>query len=327
MTNFKIQLSVILCLLSLSAMAQLKPTPIVKPKQLDIRYLKVLPTFTAQSHDTVSTFSTTASGSRRYATGHAFAEIEGKGSSHVTQLDYKDTLIGNEIKHYTTIVARISAVRFLDELFKKLGDRFHPAESYSMVASLTTFNYETIEERRYEETETSEISLPSFNTSEKTPVEFKIKVESKDVRTDDGGDSRRGTIGPRAKVALRSNFKLRVGNLPSTRIFAISAITIQKVYGGLRAGDSTAISDFTIDLAQVDAAGWNEWFQSPQRNTDLKPTELILLGPDRRQELLTINLGEVEIISYSSIPVSENPSGAKRIGLRARSVSMQLNIE
>ena len=115
--------------------------------------------------------------------------------------------------------------------------------------------------------------------------------------------------------------------MPSTRIFAISAITIQKVYGGLRAGDSTAISDFTIDLAQVDAAGWNEWFQSPQRNTDLKPTELILLGPDRRQELLTINLGEVEIISYSSIPVSENPSGAKRIGLRARSVSMQLNIE
>ena len=158
MTNFKIQLSVILCLLSLSAMAQLKPTPIVKPKQLDIRYLKVLPTFTAQSHDTVSTFSTTASGSRRYATGHAFAEIEGKGSSHVTQLDYKDTLIGNEIKHYTTIVARISAVRFLDELFKKLGDRFHPAESYSMVASLTTFNYETNEERRYGETETSENS-------------------------------------------------------------------------------------------------------------------------------------------------------------------------
>ncbi len=89
--------------------------------------------------------------------------------------------------------------------------------------------------------------------------------------------------------------------------------------------DSINISDFTIEIPVADSGPWNDWFESPNRATDLKDGEIILLGPDLKEILMTIQLMNVEIISFSAS--AGGTASTKRIGLRAKDIDIQVKIK
>lgn len=325
MKTLKLTLSCIFAIVALHSSAQLKPTPIIKPKPLDIQYLQKLPVFTKQTSDTSSTFTTTASGTRSYAQGHAFVQINGAASAHLTQLDYKDTLIGSTVKHFTTIVARMSAHTFIDAIAKNLSKCKFTPEEYSMTTILTNFSYENIEQRNYSDCETHEIIFPALNRSDRTPFEVKVNVESKNVQTDNNNGNRISGLQPKSKPAFCSNFKFGLGSLPAQRILSISSINIEKNRATNGRRDSISISDFTIEIPVADSGPWSDWFESPNRATDLREGEITILGTDLKEVLMTIRLMDVEIISYSASAGAT--ASTKRIGLRPKDLDIQIKIK
>ncbi|MBL0137768.1 MAG: hypothetical protein IPP86_04460 [Bacteroidetes bacterium] len=322
MKVFKFSLSLLLTLSAIESFGQLKPAPVIKPKTLDIQYLQKLPVFTKQISDTSSTFTMMASGTRSYATGHAFVQINGASSAHLTQLDYKDTLIGSTVKHFTTIVSRMSAHSFLDAIAKNLNKCKLAPEDYTMTTILTNFSYENIEQRDYSECTTNEISLPALNRSDRTPFEVKINIASNNVQTENNTGNRINSLLPKSKPAFCSNFKFSLGNLPAQRILSVSSINIEKTRAANGRRDSISISDFTIEIPVADSGPWNDWFESPNRATDLREGEITILGTDLKEILMTIRLMNVEIISYSASAGAT--ASTKRIGLRAKDIDIQM---
>lgn len=108
---------------------------------------------------------------------------------------------------------------------------------------------------------------------------------------------------PKSMVALSSNFRFSIPNLPSTRIARIETITLAVAPGFT----ATTVKNLLVTMSALDAQPWNDWRDAvfgfgsnPPITRAEKTAELVFLGPNMRTELLTLRFDGVSLIGVAA---------------------------
>ena len=175
---------------------------------------------------------------------------------------------------------------------------------------------EVMEERTWNSVTISEIILPEIEASARATAKIRIKIKAgtASLKYDTKTKISISKTEPQRSV-VTSAYRFNAGRLPGIRISKISSMTI-----GSNSGEPVA---FFIELSLLESKEWADWFMTGAGGIKKEPCTLELLSPDMKNTILEINLGDLEIISYST-SYSSNQQTIQRvkIGLRTQSISI-----
>lgn len=185
-----------------------------------------------------------------------------------------------------------------------------------LVLSRVNTNMEVMEERTWNSVTISEIILPEIEASARATAKIRIKIKAgtASLKYDTKTKISISKAEPQRSV-VTSAYRFNAGRLPGIRISKISSMTI-----GSNSGEPVA---FFIELSLLESKEWADWFMTGAGGIKKEPCTLELLSPDMKNTILEINLGDLEIISYST-SYSSNQQTIQRvkIGLRTQSISI-----
>ncbi|MBK8299823.1 MAG: hypothetical protein IPN56_03585 [Chitinophagaceae bacterium] len=185
-----------------------------------------------------------------------------------------------------------------------------------LVLSRVNTNMEVMEERTWNSVTISEIILPEIEASARATAKIRIKIKAgtASLKYDTKTKISISKTEPQRSV-VTSAYRFNAGRLPGIRISKISSMTI-----GSNSGEPVA---FFIELSLLESKEWADWFMTGAGGIKKEPCTLELLSPDMKNTILEINLGDLEIISYST-SYSSNQQTIQRvkIGLRTQSISI-----
>jgi hypothetical protein len=163
----------------------------------------------------------------------------------------------------------------------------------------------------------TEIVIPSCDGASKDPAYMKLTITPETTEWTAGtGASLEAAKNTKQKAWLPSNFRLKVGDLPCSRVSKIDSFTIKM---GVKEGDvgstrepqkeptKIEIPNLKITLDAVDAPAWEEWFDdfcikgNNGEGAELGGS-LTFLAPDLKTELMTLELSHVGIAGLSHLP-------------------------
>ncbi len=114
------------------------------------------------------------------------------------------------------------------------------------------------------------ITVPAMDGASKDAAFFTITFQPEEIIYAKPDDAVIGSVNPKQKKWLRSNFRLRVGNLPCDRVTKIDAFTIKQTIvehrdGGDRRGHRLAPThleypNLKVTFSAADVGPWQEWF-------------------------------------------------------------------
>jgi hypothetical protein len=164
------------------------------------------------------------------------------------------------------------------------------------------------EEKNYSGIMLDEIKLPNLNGADQSAARVTIRLRATTVTVTPAGGKATSTGSVRNINIPVSNFMITMGALPCSRVAKISDISIKPA-------DNT-LQNFTIEISGADAAAWNQWFTTGAGGTKKEQGKIDLLANDFKTAVMTIQLTNVEIVSYS-ISNAGNMARAT-VGLRGR---------
>jgi hypothetical protein len=253
----------------------------------------------------------TAQGSNRYLT-------LGKSTTTIDNLVIADSIgTGNTVVYtaeFDIIPNGASETKsVLSELLTTCAQRNTIAV---LVLSRVNTNMEVMEERTWNSVTISEIILPEIDASARATAKIRIKIKAgtASLKYDTKTKISMSKTEPQ-RSAVTSAYRFNAGRLPGIRISKISSITI-----GSNSGEPVA---FFIELSLLESKEWADWFLTGAGGIKKEPCTLELLSPDMKNTILEINLGDLEIISYST-SYSSNQQTIQRVtvGLRTQSISI-----
>jgi hypothetical protein len=166
------------------------------------------------------------------------------------------------------------------------------------------------EERKYTNYIVKSMLLPALNATEKTAIKLQVKIQAETVAINYMNTPFTIKQFKKGTPALTASYKLTIEGLPTNRVSKISALQISK---------NNAAQNISIELMAVDERLWNETYSAGKI---LEKGVIELLAPNFRDVILTINIGQMRINSYSS--TSTGNTIAKSVyGLSAGTVSIQ----
>jgi hypothetical protein len=335
-TNRSIYSILFLLLLPLFSMAQLQisnATNLQLQQSFSrLRLLQSLPQSSANLNDTTSNFTVTNNNRRVYAAGHSTTSISSGPYEYLMISDYKDSLVGNSMKHFAYQAFRFTSSNLLRVYANKITSSSALSSTFGLTSRSSNFGDEIIEVRNYSNAKVLSLEFPSLNGSEKDiSTEFKVVLEAASVSSSYPEDERETTkrYVPVAGISLTSSFKVTVSGISNSatalpRIKAVSPIKITT--NTAAAGQRYQLNDFTIDVSTGFIQEWAQWIQSPNRATDLRTFRLAYMDVPLRKELLVLELLDVEIISMNNIPAPDGRASlTTRIGLRPRRINVIVN--
>ena len=160
----------------------------------------------------------------------------------------------------------------------------------------------------------TEITIPALDTTSKDSAFFAIKINPEEITFKDGDKSvLTGMINTRNKQWLCSNFRMRLGDLPCTRVSKIEAFTIKQHAMLETSGDfrvsgkeitKLEIPNLKVTFAEGDIKPWAAWFdefvvkgRNDQENE--LPGVIEFLDPGGSEILGSVDLRQVGIFSLS----------------------------
>ena len=160
--------------------------------------------------------------------------------------------------------------------------------------------FQIMEERNFSMVTVKEILFPELNAESREPSKAKVIIQAHDVLVHDNPGGRMATYPDKgSRMAIGNRFRLVVDNLPAQRVLRISNLrTI--------ASSKPEYLHFSVDLPSEDAREWKDWFKTSVGNPRNKEASIILVDETTSQNIFSIQLSEVEIVSVSasSIPGS-----------------------
>lgn len=253
----------------------------------------------------------TAQGSNRYLT-------LGKSTTTIDNLVITDSIgTGNKVVYtaeFDIIPNNANETKLLlSELFTACMKRNVIA---ILILSRVNTNMEVMEERTWNSVTISEIILPEIDASAKVTakIRIKIKAEKASLKYDTKAKISMSKTEPQ-RAAVTSAYRLNAGRLPGIRISKISSMTIES--------NSSEPVAFFIELSSLESKEWADWFMTGAGGIKKEPCTLELLSPDMKNTILEINLGDLEIISYStSYSSNQQTIQLVTIKLRTRTISI-----
>ncbi len=159
-----------------------------------------------------------------------------------------------------------------------------------------SFDYKAESLRHFRDALIEEITIPSMIASSKQLAFVTIKFKPEEIMYAKGDNAIQNVVSSRQKTWLCSNFRLRIGDLPCSRVSKIDSFTIRQsaqtlddVHEGASDRTTVEFPNLKVTFSAVDVEPWHEWFN-----------DFVILrnnGPDREVqgalEFLAPNLTDV----------------------------------
>ncbi|MDQ3235811.1 MAG: hypothetical protein M3Q07_28720 [Pseudobdellovibrionaceae bacterium] len=210
------------------------------------------------------------------------------------------------------IQAGISMGKSLREWIGATLDQTDMRKSGYVVAG--NADYEATALRHFRDALITEITIPALDAASKDGSYFTIKFDPEEITYKDGDKSAlTGVVNARQKQWLCSGFRMRLGDLPCTRVSKIDAFTIKQHIVPETSGDfrvstrkvtKLEIPNLKITFSAADIKPWTAWFDEfvvkGRNSQDKELTGIIeFLDPSGTEVLGAIDLLQVGIFSLS----------------------------
>ena len=192
------------------------------------------------------------------------------------------------------------------------------------------FNHNVQAVRVFNEAYIAEVTVPTCDGSSKEPGYFTIKIDPITIRYEKGtGAKITGDENVNSKKWLCSNFKFELGSLPCARVAKIESFKwTQKIVKDevgafrepMKEPAALEVDNLKLSISMADIDPWFDWHRSfvidgKCADGDELTGSLTLLGPDMKEELMTINFEHVGIISLEQGAVEANKEEVARFNV------------
>jgi hypothetical protein len=218
---------------------------------------------------------------------------------------------GNEVMHLASFEIELGstdAINILKTLFSGIQGQQLQALTLHKLSS----QRQVIEERSFGFVTVKEILFPELNAESMETAKAKVIIQARDVFNDSKSGHRIVTDPGRSKMAASNRFRLIMGDLPAQRVLRISNLRIVPSF-------KAEHLYFSLDVPSEDANRWKDWFNTGAGRGVSKDAFISLLDETASQDIFSLQLSEVEIVSVS---VLSNPRSIPKttIGLRTRNI-------
>lgn len=242
----------------------------------------------------------------------------GKNSTWIDNLLIADSIMPGKGIAYTAefdIIPNdaLETKLILNELFSSCLQKKTIAQ---LMTSRVNTNMEAMEERYWKNVTISLILFPEMDAASRELVKIRIKIKAVSATVKfDSKTKINISKKEQQRLSFKNAYRLNAGRLPGIRVSKISTLNIE--------GNTGEPVSFLVELQTLDSKEWMEWFMNGAGGVQKEQMTLELLEPDMRSVITAINLGDLEIISYSSIYNSNQPTIQRNIvGLQTRNFSI-----
>ena len=167
------------------------------------------------------------------------------------------------------------------------------------------------------------VTWPALDGSSKDAAYLGLALSPASTRQSSGGADAKTKFGGKQKQALAANFRVEVPGLPTNRVASVAPIeirarateggdgTVRKPTAGVAGYD---VSNVKLSISAVDATDWRKWHEDMvvKGESQEKTMRVILLEPNMKDELVSLDLGGVGIVSVRE-PMVGNSEKIARI--------------
>ena len=174
-------------------------------------------------------------------------------------------------------------------------------------------NLQSLSEREFRDALISEVTFPTLDASSKDPAFFIVKLEPGRINYQRSAGDLTFDSTSRSKKWLASNFRVEIGDLPTSKVSKIDSFTwkqriVSDEVGAFR--DATLqstnieVPNITLTISIADIRPWLEWhrdfiIEGRASESDELTGAITFLGPDLKEELAVIELSNVGIVKLS----------------------------
>lgn len=183
----------------------------------------------------------------------------------------------------------------------------------------------------------TETTVPECDPTSKTAALFGLRIKPALVRNQKGDERTISTKIQKQKSILKSNFRFELGKLPCSRITKIDSFSVNVNVSSETQGNnkyidmaSTSIEfpNIYLTISSADLQPWLEWqkefiIDGKNSKSDELSGRLVFLGPNLKDELLTIHLNGVGIFSLQRKFESGDKLETFRVGLYCESMELE----
>jgi len=291
--------------------------------------------------------------SRSYTAGRFAVDIDGQLAGYVKSIaggNIKGEVAVHQLgpdnvqkKHLATIVHEpftievgMGMARTFYEWIQASFDKGHVTKSGEMIAA--DFDYGAQSARVFYDAFISEVTIPALDGSSKEPAYMTMKVDPERIRFEKrAGEKLNGTIGTATKKWLCSNFRVELAGLPCDRVAKIDSFTwkqaiIKDQVGAFREATKhpakVEVPNLKLTVSMADIEPWRAWHESFVINGQCTDADEItgsitFLGPDHKEQLATIELDHVGIISLTQAKQEANKEEVARFEVELYVESMR----
>jgi hypothetical protein len=250
------------------------------------------------------------------------------------------------IKHISTVKFEpftinigMSMGKGLYDWVKASLDKSHIRKNGYVAAA--DYNYKAQSYRHFRDALITEITIPACDASSKDTSFFTIKFDAEEITYQAGDDADvKGVVNTKQKKWLTSNFRLRLGDLPCTRVSKIDSFTIkqgttQDDVGEMRISTKEPtkleIPNLKVTFSASDVKPWAKWFEDfVIKGLNGQEAELSgaieFMDPSIKETLGSVDLFQVGIFSLTEDKGEANKDSVKRWTAELYVERMALNL-
>lgn len=238
-----------------------------------------------------------------------------------------------------TINVGMSMGKSLYEWIRASLDKAHIYKSGYVAAA--DYNYKAMAYRHFQDALITEFTVPALDATSKDTGHFTVKFDPVSIQHAPGDDADiKGQVSNKQKVWQPSSFRVRIGNLPCTRISKVDSFTVKQgivedAVGEFRTYDKIPskleFPNLKITLSSVDAKDWYDWHKDfcidGNCGADKELTGAIeFLAPNGKDVLGSIDLFGVGIFSATTEKLEAGKDGRSNTVVELYVEKMMLNL-
>jgi phage tail-like protein len=272
-----------------------------------------------------------AAGRFAFSVDGQFAGYIKKWSGGVTKGEVATHNLGTsniQKKHLATITHEPLTVEIGMGMGKPLWDWIKASfdkdfQTKTCALTAADFNYKAMATRVFQDAFIKKVTMPTLDAASKDAGYWTIEMDPYLIRYEAaGGEDIKGDENANTKKWLCSNFRVEVSGLEDAckRVSKLESLTweqkvVKDEVGAFREPTKHAaaltVPNIKLTISMADIAPWAEWHKSfvidglCSDDKERKMT-LVLLGPDLKEELCTINFDHVGIMSLEQDALEAN---------------------
>ncbi|MCH7653519.1 MAG: hypothetical protein IIB14_07585 [Chloroflexi bacterium] len=185
------------------------------------------------------------------------------------------------------------------------------AENGSVIA--VNSNLHSLSVREFRDALISEVKFPSLDAGSRDPAFLTVKLEPGRINYQSSAGDLTLDSTSRSNKWLASNFRVEIGDLPTSKVSKIDSFTwkqriVSDEVGAFR--DATPkstnieVPNITLTISMADLQPWLEWHKDfvidgKASESDELTGAITFLGPDLKEELAVIELSNIGIVKLS----------------------------